>query len=114
MWQFQIPLKDFKIKPTSELRIIDIEAFGDLNNDAISDIAVILSDLKMQFFIGVSGSNGELLWQFPLNTSCIPIHQSTTIHSVLSNSCFNEPGNYSQPISCFNLNFIYIYYYRIW
>lgn len=105
MWQFQIPLKDFKIKPTSELRIIDIEAFGDLNNGAISDItiAVILSDSKMQFFIGVSGSNGELLWQFPLNTSCIPIDQSTSIHSVLSNSCFKDSGNYSQRILCFNL-----------
>jgi hypothetical protein len=44
-----------------------------------------------------------LLWQFPLNTSCIPIDQSTSIHSVLSNSCFKDSGNYSQRILCFNL-----------
>ncbi|XP_046449763.1 uncharacterized protein LOC124198124 [Daphnia pulex] len=91
MWQFQIPREDLKIKPAAELRIIDIEAFADLNNDAISDIAVIMGDSKAQFFIGISGSNGELLWQFSLNTTCIPTDQSISIHSVLSNSCFKEP-----------------------
>ncbi len=114
MWQFQIPLGDLKIKPAAELRIIDIEAFADLNNDAISDITVIMGDSKAQFFIGISGSNGELLWQFPLNTSCIPTNQSISIHSVLSNSCFKEPGNSWQK-SC--LNFVMSNYFfpcRVW
>jgi hypothetical protein len=55
-----------------------------------------------------------LLWQFPLNTSCIPTNQSFSIHSVLSNSCFKEPGNSWQK-SC--LNFVMSNYFfpcRVW
>jgi hypothetical protein len=55
-----------------------------------------------------------LLWQFPLNTSCIPTNQSISIHSVLSNFCFKEPGNSWQK-SC--LSFVMSNYFfpcRVW
>lgn len=91
MWEFHVPPYDLKTKEDSDLQILDIDALADLDNDTIPDLAIITSDSKVKFFIGISGRNGELLWRFPLNTSCIPIGQSISITYVMSNPCLKEP-----------------------
>lgn len=94
MWEFHIPPFDLRSKQDTELQIIDIGALADVDNDTISDLAIVTSDAKMKFFIGVSGKNGQLLWQFPLNASCIPIGHLVSVNSVMSNACLKVlPGN---------------------
>lgn len=96
MWEFHVPPYDLKTKEDLDLQILDIDALADLDNDTIPDLAIITSDSKVKFFIGISGRNGELLWRFPLNTSCIPIGQSISITYVMSNPCLKEPPDFDR------------------
>ena len=86
MWKFQ----SLQQSKTNLSKILDINSVADLNNDAVSDLILIVSDTGVRFFIVLSGKNGKLLWQFPLNPSCISIDRPATVDNVISNSCIKE------------------------
>ncbi len=94
LWQHQFSQPVLRTNQGSRIKIIDVDSVADLNNDAVPDIIVIMSDSVTRFFTGLSGRNGVLLWQIPLNLSCIPIDRPVSVDYVISSSCFKElPGN---------------------
>ena len=107
MWQFQ----SLQQSKTNLSKILDINSVADLNNDAVSDLILIVSDSGVRFFIVLSGKNGKLLWQFPLNPSCISIDRPATVDNVISNSCIKEfslPGSYDTDNPVFTRLLVYL------
>lgn len=89
LWELHRPTEDRFAHQVPVIKLVDLNSVLDMNNDTVPDLMaiVIMDEPSQSHLIAISGRNGELLWQRPLNISC-----QTVAYVVVHPSCFISTG----------------------
>ena len=79
--------------PTADVELVELDSVQDLNDDASSDLVVIVRDSTKLVLMALSGRSGELLGQYALNPNCTQLNNRSIVGRALHDPlCFSDPG----------------------